>query len=149
MFPSAKFVHIHRNPYAVFRSTHKFYHETVPHYFVQDGLSEEDHEGSIIRKYKIMYDSFFHDYPKIPSGQFYDISFEDLEADQYNSIMKISEVLNLERSEIFEEKLHAEIARNHGYQKNRYLKLDPVLQAKLYEEFRESFERWGYPKVSS
>lgn len=146
MFPTAKFVHLHRNPYSVFQSTHKFYHETVPHYYVQNGIPDQEHERMIIRKYKIMYDSFFHEYPKIPSGQFHEVSFEELEADPFNSIMKVTEVLNIERSEVFEGKLQEYITRNQGYQKNKYLKMDPVLQMRLYEDLHESFERWGYPR---
>jgi omega-hydroxy-beta-dihydromenaquinone-9 sulfotransferase len=146
MFPTAKFVHIHRNPYSVFQSTHKFYHETVPNYYIQNAITDVDHEESIIRKYKIMYDSFFHEYRKIPSGQFHEISFEELEADQFNSIMKITEVLNLERTKVFEGQLQEYISRNQGYQRNRYQKMDSDLQMNLYEQFQESFERWGYSK---
>jgi len=143
LFPDAKFVHIHRNPYTVFRSTLKLYNDSVSHSYLQNPAISSLDEG-IIRRYKIMYDSFFNEYPKIPCENYYDLAFENLENDLVGEVRKIYEALNLPGFNQAEPKLirYAESSKN--YQKNRYSELEENIRKRIYINWRRNFEIWGY-----
>src|SRR5690606_31429064 len=60
MFPGARFVHIHRNPYTVFQSTKRQIEVSFHTTRLQN--SDWQHVDSrIIQRYKIMYDVFFEE----------------------------------------------------------------------------------------
>ena len=63
MFPDARFVHIHRNPYTVFQSTRWLYEKTVSNGYLQYPQAEHINDG-ILRRYIKMYDAFFEDLKK-------------------------------------------------------------------------------------
>src|SRR6185503_18547298 len=56
MFPDARFVHIHRDPYTVFQSTVHTHATGLPFARLQD-TSRVDWIGRIIRQYKEVYDA--------------------------------------------------------------------------------------------
>lgn len=58
MFPDAKFVHIHRDPYAVFQSAVHTHATALPYARLQD-TSVVDWTERIIRQYKEVYDAYF------------------------------------------------------------------------------------------
>jgi hypothetical protein len=69
MFPGAKFVHIHRDPYRVFQSSQK----TFELNFEWQGLQRtrrRELDDWILRQYRTMYDSFFEDRERIPKGHY-------------------------------------------------------------------------------
>src|SRR5262249_9557144 len=65
-FPDARFVHIRRNPVAVFQSTLYMYRKVLPYWSLQrPDLS--DLEDYIVRQYREVYDAFFEERELIPS----------------------------------------------------------------------------------
>jgi hypothetical protein len=146
MFPTAKFIHLHRNPYIVYQSTEKFYREALPGYHLQrPGNNETNHE-IIVRLYKNMYRSYFDHYQEIPDNQFIEISYDELVMNPFETIQKISEKIDLGKSEEFDRSLQEYILKNKNYKKNKYPEIDLKLKRTIYEQFRESFERWNYPQ---
>src|SRR5207244_7988419 len=57
LFPDAKFVHIHRNPYAVFQSTRRTVLKVSP-WSVLQRPDHSDLDDRTIRQYKEVYDVF-------------------------------------------------------------------------------------------
>ncbi len=55
MFPNAKFVHIHRNPYRVCLSTQKVYRDFFPIYDLQYIAGEEELEQTQLEVYETLY----------------------------------------------------------------------------------------------
>jgi hypothetical protein len=80
LFPDARFVHIHRNPYAVFQSTRHLHEKASPAFSLQRP-QWGDLDERIIRRYRVMYDAFFADRLLIPAGHYHEVGFEDLEKD--------------------------------------------------------------------
>jgi hypothetical protein len=89
MFPRAKFVHIHRNPYAVYPSSRKTFRVND----LQDPRGDD--EDWVLGQNRSMYEAFFEERELIPAGCYHEVGFERLEADPIGEIRRIHEALGL------------------------------------------------------
>jgi LPS sulfotransferase NodH len=145
MFPDARFVHIHRDPYAVFRSTRGTI-RTDKTLCLQEASDSPDPDARIIRRYRIMYDSFFEERHLIPEGRFHELSFEELERDPVGVVRRIYEHLDIHGFEEFEPSLKRYAGSVSGYRKNEFPELPETLREKIAHAWERSFEEWGYPR---
>ena len=144
LFPDARFVHIHRNPYTVFQSF-QHYFDTAPwHTYLQrpDLVGIDDR---IIRRYKVLYDAFFEQRELIPEGHFHEVAFEELEHDSVGQVRMIYHRLNLPGFEAFQPKLQRYVDSLASYQKNEFPELVASVRHKIAQAWHRSFEEWGYP----
>lgn len=144
MFPNAKFIHIHRNPYAVFKSTRHLYQTAIKATAMQhsNSIALDDY---IIAQYSKMYDSYFEEKPLIPDRQFVEIAYESFEQNPIPAIEKIYQQLNLKIDEQTKQEIKEYLKDNSSYQKNKYSSLETPIRDKIYQNWRRSFETWGYP----
>lgn len=143
LFPQARFVHIHRNPYHVFQSTKRQTQIMSRATRLQNG-NGQPLDTRIIEGYKEMYDVFFEERPLIPAGQFHEICFEELEKDRMGQIRQLYQALNLPGFETMRPLLQRYVESLAGYQKNEYAELPPALRSQIARAWRRSFEEWGY-----
>jgi len=143
MFPEARFVHIHRDPYVVFQSTRRQSLVSMGTMGLQhpDG---HDMNAHIIRAYKAMYEAFFEEYELIPAGRFCEISFEDLERDPCGQVKEIYERLGLPGFDAMQPSLRRYVASIANYQKNEYPELPSPLRDEVARAWQLTFDRWGY-----
>lgn len=143
MFPDARFVHIHRHPYQVFRSCRHYYDTaTWFSYLQKPDLSRID--DRIIRRYTRLHDAFFAERELIPEGRFHEIRFDELERDPLGTVRTLYQKLNLNDFEGFQPRLAGYLGTLKNYQKNRFEELEPGIREKLAHEWNRSFEHWGY-----
>jgi hypothetical protein len=144
LFPEARFVHIRRNPYDVFRSTQHWMRAGTPVWALQRadfrGLDERT-----LRQYREVYDVFFEERGLIPEGHFHEIGFEALEADPIGQVRGIYEALALPAFGHVEPALRRYLAAIAGYRKNTLPELPADLRSRLAREWRRCFDEWGYP----
>lgn len=144
LFPEARFVHIARDPYLVFRSTQNLYAKAVPSSYLQaPDLAQMD--AGILRRYAAMYDAYLEDRALIPAGRLCDIRFEDLERDAVGQVGLIYEHLGLPGFAALRPRLEAYAAAKVNYQKNVHPPLDPALRERVAEAWGRYFAAWGYP----
>jgi len=147
MFPEARFVHIHRDPFVVFRSFQHYYDTAGWYTYLQRpdlaGLDE-----LILRRYTAMYDAYFEEKALIPEGRFHEVAFADLDADPLRAMAVLYEKLGLPGFDRFEPKLRRYVESLKSYQKNRYDGLTPEMRERIADAWRRSFEVWGYPVAS-
>ena len=93
IFPEAKFVHIHRDPYAVFQSTCHTMRETMRYCALQ--RHNLDAEEWTIRRYREIVDAFLAEKDLIPDGRFHDLRYADLERDPITQMRTTYEALGL------------------------------------------------------
>jgi hypothetical protein len=144
LFPEAKFVHIHRNPYDVFRST-RHLARTVPSWWTLQRPDYSDLEGRALRQYREVYEVFFEERGLIPKAHFHDIGFEALEADPVGQVRSIYEALALPDFGQVEPALRRYLATIAGYRKNALPELPADLRSRVAGEWRKCFDEWGYP----
>ncbi len=94
LFPDARFVHIHRHPYVVFRSTRHLIRAVQPVFRLQEG-PVPDGDDRILSVYTELYDAFFEERGLIPEGRFCEVAFDDLERDPVGVVGSIYESLGL------------------------------------------------------
>jgi hypothetical protein len=145
LFPDAKFVHIHRNPYVVYQSTKRLRlvaYETVP--FQRPDVANL--HGRILRQYKEMYDVFFEERGLIPAGRFAEVGYEELEKDPLGQVRRVYQELGLPDFEAARPALERYVASLAGYQKNQHPDLSPDVRADVAREWHRSFDEWNYPR---
>jgi omega-hydroxy-beta-dihydromenaquinone-9 sulfotransferase len=143
MFPDARFVHIYRNPYEVFKSTQKLYATAVPQSYLHDPNGSDTTAG-ILRRYTTMYDAFFAERPLIPDGQFCEVAFEELEHDMVGVLERVYAQLNLPGFAAAQPAIAQYAAQTADYKKNSHARLAEPLCRQVAQAWRRNFERWGY-----
>jgi hypothetical protein len=143
LFPEAKFVHIHRNPYDVVRSTQHTVRMVTPWWALQRP-DYGDLEERTLRQYREVYDVFFEERGLIPRAHFHEVRFEALESDPLRQLRAIYEALALPDFGHVEPALRRYLAAIAGYKKNSLPELPAELRSRVARECHRCFEEWGY-----
>ncbi len=144
IFPNAKFIHIRRNPYDVFRSTVSLYKKTIAPLALQKRDLQQDIQ-SIIDRFRIMYDFFFEEQKLIKEGHLFEIAFEDLEQDFVKGIAQIYRELDLRGWQEYKPILEDFLGQQKEYKKNVYPPIADEWKKQIQEKWRPAFEKWEYP----
>lgn len=145
MFPDAKFIHIHREPYTVFQSSRKTFLVNLDFHRLQR-MRSDDIDDWIIAQYRRIYDAYFEERSLIPVGQFHEIGFEELEANPLDELRKTYDALNLPDYSRVEPALKQYLESISNYKKNEFPSLRPDLRSRIATEWRKCFDEWGYAK---
>jgi len=143
MFPNAKFINIHRNPFDVYRSTVKLHNTAIKSSSLQANFKYDIHKR-IITTYKRVYESYFNQVNLIPKENFIDISFEDLEKAPVKTIGEIYSTLNVSGFEIMKPNLEKYLDSIGEYKKNKYAEIKDEYTKDIYAEWGEYFKQWNY-----
>jgi hypothetical protein len=144
IFPEARFVHIHRNPYEIYSSTRKM------NLFASDWLGYQHFDpsrlhGRILRTYREMHEVYFEERGLIPQGRLTEVAFAALAKDPLGQMRRIYEGLGLPDFAAVRPELEEYARSLSGYQKNCYPDLSPEVRADIAREWRQSFDEWHYP----
>jgi hypothetical protein len=143
IFPHARFVHIQRNPYAVFPSSKWTFQVNYDLHRVQR-LRPDQLDEWVLRQYRTMYEVFFEERKLIPLGNLVEVRFEQLEEDPLGQLRHIYAVLGLPDFGLVEPALRRYVDSITGYKKNQFPELAPALRQRIAHEWRPCFEEWGY-----
>ena len=144
LFPDAKFVHICRDPYAVFQSSVHSFKKVMPICRLQP-TDIIDWDERVLSLYRELYDAFFEQRHLIPAANYHELRFEQLEADPIAQMRKLYDALSLPPFEQVEPDLRRYLDSVKSYKKNIFRELPPQLRERIGKEWRRSFEEWGYP----
>lgn len=144
IFPDAKFIHIHRNPYQVYQST-RHYHDTAAWYTYLQKPDLGGVEERIIRRYRDLHDAYFAQKHLIPSENFHELRFDDLERDPVGEMRLIYEKLDLGGFDSFEPHLKDYLNSIQDYQKNSFIHLNENERKIIATAWKREFEAWNYP----
>jgi hypothetical protein len=145
LFPDARFVHISRDPYAVFRSTKHLIQIVQPLYELCDG-PVQDTDEHILSVYRTMYDAYFGERGSIPPGRLCEVAFEKLEHDPLEVVEYIYESLGLAGFGDIRAPLASYLRSIADYRKNRHNELAEPLRRRIADEWGRCFEEWRYER---
>jgi hypothetical protein len=142
LFPDAKFVHIHRDPYTVFQSTLHTWTKVKEWWGLQDG---EVNEQRVLDDYVEIYDAFFAQRGRLSKPNFCEVRFEELERDPIGQMKNIYDSLDLPSFDCVEPRLRAYLASIAGYSRNAFPPLSAEARRQVACRWSRSFVEWGYP----
>lgn len=94
LFPEARFIYLHRNPYEVHRSCKRFFWATLQGIQAQK-IDHEAFENQILNVYQSMIETYEKDKKLIPKGQLSELAFDHLLDDPLEALHKLNRALNL------------------------------------------------------
>ena len=142
LFPGAKFVHIVRNPYVVYRSMMHLYGKFIPLNQLQQ-MDAEDMADHAVRLYRAMMGQFLKDRALIPDGQFTEVRFEELEARPLEVVERIYSNLSLPGWEQARPRVEAYCDTIAGYRKNAF-RIDRAVIDRVNREWGFALRVWPY-----
>jgi len=143
LFPKAKFIFIHRNPYEVYLSNKKFWKVTQSIYAV-GGTGSVDVNSIILDTYSKMMHRYLLEKDLISEGQLVEIPYEDIIQKPLESMQKIYETIHLDDFGYCENKLKSFVEQQKSFVRLKYE--IPAHERKVVTEKFEPFIRyWNYP----
>jgi hypothetical protein len=142
LFPNAKFIHIHRNPYDVFRATVHLFREVHKTVTLQD-LADAQIKEYVLGFYPRMMQAYWDQRDLIPAGNHTEVRYDDLIERPLVELERIYSDLGLEGWEDARprmERLQSSLAR---HRQNQYAD-DPLQRTLIDEHWGFAFERLGY-----
>lgn len=149
MFPHAKFIHIHRNPYEVFLSRMHQYENWAMALALQP-ISKSTWEERVLRYYPEMMDAHFSQRESIPKGQYIEISFEALKSQPLDILAQIYNTLGLGEFSQAKPYFETYLQSLKDYKQNEYTFERAVID-KVYKNWHQTIDLWGYqtPKINN
>lgn len=149
MYPDARYVCIHRDPYVTIQSTiHMF---TVEMELLQLTPSP-DHlqellEDTLVEIFRRMYRGLFAAMEDMPKGSFIDVAYESFSASPMESMRQIYDELRLPGFEDAAPAMRAYVESQKNYVKNHF-EISPRLEKLVDENLGFYMERYGYLPLS-
>ncbi len=145
MYPNAKFVHIHRNPYRVCLSTQKVYRDFFPIYDLQYIAGDEELERTQLEVYETLYKKYLKEKGLIPDGNFTEISYDELTQNPKDTIEAIYKNLGIAGFDEASENLKSFIDDEKTYKTHSY-SYDEAHCKNIKDRLGFAFDEFGYSK---
>jgi hypothetical protein len=143
LFPNARFIHICRDPYAVFQSTRHMYDTMVWHTYLQrPELARID--DNILQRYVTMYDAYFEEWELIPPSQRHELRFEELRRDPIGQMRQLYEVLGFDNFAAVQPGMQTYVDSLGTYRQNDYRRLEAHERERVAAAWQRNFDIWGY-----
>lgn len=142
MFPQAKFICIHRHPFAVVPSTKKLW-TVVGNDNNLKGSFKSPEMSEVSEFYNIMQQKIDTDFATLSSDRYCHLKYEDLEIDPVTSVKEIYETLGYDFNPIFESNMKLYLQSLGAYQKNEF-KLQEKQQQQIVSNLKDYMLHYGY-----
>ena len=143
LYPNAKFVFIHRNPYDVFVSTRHLMFRAVRAQFLEF-VSHQEIEDMILYYFEKTMKKYIAEKNLIPKENLVEVSFDDMEKDSYGQIGNMYDKLDLPNFDQAKPFIEEYLNSVKNYKKNKFRNLRPDMQERINKEWKFAFEEWGY-----
>ncbi len=143
LFPDAKFVLIHRNPYEVYASNKRFWQVTNKIYALGE-TNLPNVNTTILDSYAKTMQRYFLEKDMVPPGQLTELAYEDFITDPVESMRKVYKEINLDDFSYCEDKMmtYAESQKKFKMLGHQL----PADERKIVSEKLEPIIRhWNYP----
>jgi hypothetical protein len=147
MFPEARFVHIQRNPFAVYLSTLHLYRTFIDNYAFHE-LGSAELQEAVLSIYEQLMRRLFEDLPRIPEGQLAQVCYEDLLEDGISALEGVYTQLGLDDFARVRDHFSAHISAQKEFRTNGH-RLDEDTRAKVWKRWEFAFARLGYDRRSA
>jgi hypothetical protein len=146
MYPNAKFVHVHRDPYKTIRSSIHLYSVWYEMDHFQSIIEmKKNLNSNVLDVYEIIQKGWAAENHLIPEKQKVSISFDELQKRPVDTLAKVYSHFDLQMKN---QKVVEYLETIKHYKKNDYSELSDEMVAEINERFEGVFERFGYAKTN-
>jgi hypothetical protein len=142
LFPDARFVHLVRDPFAVYASTMNLWRKLYRTQAMQTPRFEGLEEW--------VFETFNHFHRRVvatrglvPTGRFYELKYEDLTKDPHGALRRLYAGLDLGDFEHLRPKLERYLAANERYERNKW-DLSHAERAEIRRHWGDVIRAYGY-----
>lgn len=143
LFPDAKFIFIHRDPYTVFRSTKKLYMQMIGSQFLQF-LSQKEIEKLIVDNNASILKKYLAERELIPGGNLVEIGFDQLESAPMETVEEVYKQLGIPGFEDAKPTISAYLDSVKDYKKNKFKPLGKKQKERIDSKWKVWFETFNY-----
>jgi hypothetical protein len=143
MFPEAKFVHLSRDPYALYSSTVSLWRSLNEVQGLQAVRDDAWLRPSVIDALRRMYEAYFDDRRLLSDEQLVELRYEDLIEDPKTQLQDIYRRLDLGDFARAEPAIDAHLADVKSYRTNRH-ELEEPQRDQVRDAWRRYFDEFGY-----
>jgi len=144
LFPQAKFIHVYRDPYTVFKSTLNFHRATLDMVAFQK-IPDSEIERNVLTFYRDMMSRYLQDRTRIPEGNLVEVRFEDLERNPIEHMAAIYQELGLSRWDEARPHVERYLQTQAEYRKNDFPFTSADLE-KVDQHWGFALDAWGYTR---
>jgi hypothetical protein len=145
LYPNAKFIHTHRNPYTLYASNLRYYRKVVPLYTLQtftDAMLQEE----VLALYQTHMEAFERTKSLIPEGNLIEVKYEDFIEDPMPVVERIYGQFQLEGWARAQGEFQRHFDTQRAYKANTFELSDDVIRA-VNEGWDGIRELHGYPRL--
>lgn len=142
VFPDAKFIHIHRNPFEVFLSMRNFYEKLLPVFALQD-FSHVNIDETVLATYDRMMRRFEEETADFKAPDFVEIGYDELSGNPLGSLETIYKTLELEGFDEAKPAFQAYLGSVKSYRKNTF-KGSPEMAQRVSHRCERFIGKWNY-----
>jgi hypothetical protein len=145
LFPGAKFLHVHRHPYAVYQSRREqLVQMHMRHHLQRRDLADIDDE--IVSVYRQMHEGLFRQRELVPAGDYHEIEYDELARDPLGELQAAYHALSFGEFDAVEATMRCYLDTIGDYARNSYAELPAGTRERLAGDWRESFDEWRYAR---
>ena len=142
LFPEARFIHVYRDPYFVYKST-QLLHRVVLDLVGLQKLSDDEIKENVLLFFRKLMERFFEDQRLIPKGHLVEVRYEDLEKRPVAELERVYAQLSLPDWNHVRPRVRAYVATQKNYAKNDFT-LTPEDVARVQQEWGFVLDKSGY-----
>ncbi len=142
LFPEAKFLHIVRDPHAVYPSTVKLWLSMARAH----GLQKPEWAGleqKVLREFRVIYDRLEEAKPLLKPGQFHELRYEELVKNPVTELKRAYEMLDLGDFDAARPVIEEYLRQNANYETNKH-ELTPEQTRLIREHWGDVIHRFEY-----
>lgn len=143
LFPKAKFIFIHRNPYEVYASNKRFWKVTNRIYALGN-IQSVDINGVILHTYAGIMDRYLAEKDLIPDGQLIEIPYLDFIREPMKSMQKVYKKLHFDDFNYCENTMEKYVKGQKSYVRLKH-ELPQDEKDRVTEKCAPFIRHWGYP----
>jgi len=144
MFPGAKFIHIHRNPYDVFLSMRNFYEKLLKEFALQS-YEHVDIDETILAVYDRMMRRYEEDAASVPVEQLCELSYQELDENPLAALEKIYATLGLPGYDASHGAFVQYLGSVKTFKKNKFA-YSETAAAKVEARLQYFIDKWDYAR---
>ncbi|WP_346294193.1 sulfotransferase [Sphaerothrix gracilis] len=148
MFPDAKFIHIYRNPYAIYCSLQRLEAANVYSYRLQS-FSDEEWKEATLFVYRELMQAYLEQKRAIPPENLVEIRYEDFVKNQIGELERIYQSLNLPGFAQAKEAFIALIENESKKHQSQDYQLNQEVIDKIKQNWQFTLDKWQYELPTS